>query len=248
MINDAVVYQANRPIAGVLPRFILPNHEMAEYFDNCGGAPEADLIAWATQFLPPYGRFVDIGSHCGTWSVTMGAARNADVVAFEAQAWLARLTRAGMALNDCNGVVHNVALSDTKGSTTMRLPKAVNYSTLTASISGGELIETGGASIMDNNHVIEEQGFIEIEVETRLLDSFWLEPDLIKIDVEGAELKVLRGAEITIAEHKPTILVECWQDERGQNKEELFRYLHDGLDYRSTQIDGWPEMHLCEPI
>lgn len=42
-------------------------------------------------------------------------------------------------------------------------------------------------------------------------------PDLIKIDTEGAEYQVLRGAERTLAEHHPRILLEvhgCAEDEQ----------------------------------
>lgn len=33
-------------------------------------------------------------------------------------------------------------------------------------------------------------------------------PDVLKIDVEGAEVKVLHGASVTIAGHRPIILIE----------------------------------------
>jgi hypothetical protein len=37
-------------------------------------------------------------------------------------------------------------------------------------------------------------------------------PDVLKIDVEGAEMKVLEGGHETIAKHKPVILVEGPKD------------------------------------
>jgi len=40
------------------------------------------------------------------------------------------------------------------------------------------------------------------------LDSFSISPDLIKIDVEGFELKVLQGSMKTLNNHKPIILIE----------------------------------------
>lgn len=45
-------------------------------------------------------------------------------------------------------------------------------------------------------------------VEVRTLDSFNLAPDFLKIDTEGHELFVLKGAEKTLREHKPAIIVE----------------------------------------
>lgn len=47
-------------------------------------------------------------------------------------------------------------------------------------------------------------------VEVRTLDSFDLRPTLLKIDVEGDELKVLTGAAETIRTHAPRIAVACY--------------------------------------
>lgn len=46
-----------------------------------------------------------------------------------------------------------------------------------------------------------------LPVEMRTLDSFGIKPDFIKIDVEGWEMNVLKGAEETL-KHKPVICVE----------------------------------------
>jgi hypothetical protein len=46
------------------------------------------------------------------------------------------------------------------------------------------------------------------KIQTRTLDSFNLSPDFIKIDVEGAGLEVLIGAEQTIMQYMPTIQIE----------------------------------------
>lgn len=48
----------------------------------------------------------------------------------------------------------------------------------------------------------------KITVEVRTLDSFELEPEFIKIDVEGFEYQVLLGAEKTINTHRPILLIE----------------------------------------
>jgi FkbM family methyltransferase len=49
------------------------------------------------------------------------------------------------------------------------------------------------------------------EVETITLDDFQEKeptPDIIKIDVEGKELEVLKGGEATLKEHQPDIFIE----------------------------------------
>jgi hypothetical protein len=47
-------------------------------------------------------------------------------------------------------------------------------------------------------------------------------PDIIKIDVEGAELKVLRGAQAMIMRSHPALMFECDQD---KDKEAVHIYL-----------------------
>ena len=75
-----------------------------------------------------------------------------------------------------------------------------------------------------------EDGSI-IEIETTTLDSFsrqsGLVPDVIKIDVEGAELWVCEGAEEIIAKRRPVLLFAThplWLPE-GQRIEDLFGLL-----------------------
>jgi FkbM family methyltransferase len=49
----------------------------------------------------------------------------------------------------------------------------------------------------------------EVKCQVRKLDDFDFNPYFIKIDVQGYELNVLKGAEKTIKAHRPILLIEC---------------------------------------
>jgi FkbM family methyltransferase len=81
---------------------------------------------------------------------------------------------------------------------------------------------TGEASLTADELVIENSWFLrdvpraspahfsimEVPVEVRRLDELELTPQYVKIDVEGAELSVLRGLDETIRRCRPIMLIE----------------------------------------
>jgi FkbM family methyltransferase len=83
-----------------------------------------------------------------------------------------------------------------------------------------------------------------VKVKTLRLDGFLkergLKPDFIKIDVEGAELQVLRGAEACLRAHKPKLMVEV-----TENKAEVETLLR-GLGYAIHREGDKPEW-VCLP-
>lgn len=82
-----------------------------------------------------------------------------------------------------------------------------------------------------------------------------LSPNLIKIDVEGAELQVLKGSAETLCSARPSIIlaVHPWWLPPGQTTEDLVRFLTDQAyvirDRFGNKVAGlgYGE-YLCEPL
>jgi len=70
---------------------------------------------------------------------------------------------------------------------------------------------------------------------------------LVKIDVEGLELRVLMGAlQVLRNNDLPRLFVECWSaDWYRDDKEKLLSFLED-LGYQIVRIRGYDDMLLAE--
>ena len=52
---------------------------------------------------------------------------------------------------------------------------------------------------------------------TVTLDALGYAPDLIKYDIQGHELRALKGSVETLKTHKPVVICECWRDGKRDN-------------------------------
>jgi FkbM family methyltransferase len=155
---------------------------------------------------------VDIGANFGMWTVRM-AALSHKCIAFEPIPALGRMLARGFGrLVE----VHGAALSDRRGTAKLRIPDLdTGYSTLDP------------ANVLRTH---EGRSVVEVEVHVATLDDFGLtNVGFVKIDVEGHEEAVLRGATETIARCRPNLIIEvedrhnagsvarvvAWMGERG---------------------------------
>lgn len=176
---------------------------------NYGEYCEKEWDTLKTLVLPNKD-IIEVGANVGSHSVSLAkaAARSGRrLLAIEPQPFVFQNLCANFALNGLMNVrADNVACSDVEGWVSFNQP---DYR---------ELNNFGGISM-------SETGQGNISVRCLPLDD--LVPDdfdvgLIKIDVEGFELKVLEGSRKTIARCRPIIYVE---NDRVENSKELIEWL-----------------------
>jgi FkbM family methyltransferase len=134
---------------------------------------------------------VDVGANFGMY-VSRLAKLSRHCVAFEPIPRFAHMLAVGFG----RGVeVHAVALSDQRGHANLRVPDLFSgYSTLDPANS----LDTRRDARID-----------VIQVPVRRLDDYEIQDvGFVKIDVEGHEEAVLRGAETTLAQSRPNLIVE----------------------------------------
>lgn len=186
-------------------------------------------------------RFVDIGANTGVLSM-LAAASNPElrVVAFEpVPAVLDRMREhVRMSRMEDRIEMRHEALSNTYGTAKIYVP---NHAAPV-----GASLRTGG---------LRGTGTIVIDVPVTTLDAVCADGprlDLVKIDVEGFEDKVLEGMPRILREHKPVLLVEALPDGPYQRVEELltphgyrFHHLVPGGPRRMPHITPDPRQ-ICQ--
>ncbi|MDH4074416.1 MAG: FkbM family methyltransferase [Acidimicrobiia bacterium] len=202
-------------------RRLAPRWYWGRYLEGARHEPELALV----PLLADRARTsVDVGASGGLYlSRLVGSSQRC--VAFEPRAPAAADLRAMVAALDLEVQVEEVALSDRSGTATMRVLSR----------------DRGRSTIEAANPMYDPDGsaLISYEVETRRLDDYGLgDVGFVKIDVEGHELAVLRGALATIAGQRPRLLVEVEERHRAGATIEVFDLLA-GLAYHGCFVlDG----------
>jgi FkbM family methyltransferase len=175
--------------------------------------------------------FVDVGSNVGQ---TIDAVRmhgwNCTIHAFEPNPLLCE--RLGAEYRDDHRLTtHCVALADQAGVLALTVPV---YRGLPFHGNASLDADCARRWMSRDNIFAFNPNYLRMEtfqVEVTTLDAMDLAPFFVKVDVEGGELKVLRGARKTIDRARPLLMLEG----AGQAGEEAF--LAD-LGYRPFRFDG----------
>lgn len=190
---------------------------------------------------------LDVGASYGTYTVALAwlVGHHGRVHAFEPRPRSRAVLRTVVRLlAPGNVTIHPVALSDTGGREGLVTPRR------------RWLVPVPGRSFLRGSLEPHRSGYYEgwdqefggaceIEVATDTLDRF-VERErpgrvrLVKVDVEGAELRVFHGAAATLSSHQPVLVCEV-EDRHtrkyGHDSDEVISFLA-GLGYRPHIYDG----------
>jgi FkbM family methyltransferase len=193
---------------------------------------EPDTIQWL-ESMPLKSVFLDVGANVGMYSMFAAVMRQAEVYAFEPESQNYALLNANIEANNMSGQVlaFPLALSDQS-----RMDRLY----LQGFVAGGSCNSFGEEVGFDLQQ--RSSGFVQgaysVSID-QLVDAGSLPlPDFIKLDVDGFEHKVLRGAAKTLANPKvKEILVELNTHlEEHRSVIEWLRSL--GFDYDERQAKG----------
>lgn len=185
------------------------------------------------------GNVVDIGAHIGTFSIPL--AKNfpdINFITFEVQTKVFEVLSDNIKLNKINNIkTYNVGLSDQTKQITISVP---DYD-LENNIGAFSL----SVDVRINNYEVKTIGTTE-SFDLVPLDNFKIKDILlIKLDVEGYELNVLKGAINTIRNNSfPPILFECWNWKFAEKKKEVFNFLQD-LGYSIKTMGNGNDHFAC---
>jgi FkbM family methyltransferase len=174
--------------------------------------------------VKPGDLFIDVGTFIDGWHSLLAARLGARVIAFEPVREHVKRFKEQVKLNQLDIQIEKVALSDKEGNATF--------------------YDSGGASSFSKEHgeIVNKYASRKITIMTRTLDSYKVKPTMIKIDVEGFEMNVIKGARKTLAKYKPTLIMELedkFLREAGSSENELIGFLRSlGYSFRMFSKNG----------
>ena len=181
-------------------------------FDLYGEYSEGEVDMFR-RLIKPEDTVVDVGANIGALTVPMSRMAN-KVIAFEPQHAMYYVLCANVAINNLTNVdCWLMAVSKERGSIdvpVIDIATKGNYGSLALNHEyEGEVITKAVPMVTLDSATLDKCGFI-------------------KIDVEGMEVDVLKGATETIKNNRPIL---CIEDDRPDQREELYELIWS-LDYR----------------
>ncbi len=230
MLRDLIqLVSQERVVRRRLPRefgghalFVSPDASLRFWRPGLGGADPL-LLRLAGELVAPGARVWDVGANVGLFAFAAAyrAGPGGEVVAVEADDWLTwLLRRSARSLPARYAPVHVVtaAASDAPGIAALCIARRGR--------AASHLRDVAGSSQAGGTRAVAHVAALALD---SLLASF-APPQVLKIDVEGAEARCLRGAERLLAEVRPTLLCEVAAGNAEAATEILRRHRYTILD------------------
>ncbi len=218
--------------------------------------------AFITAHLVPGETFVDIGANIGWFSLIAAQRGAGQVLAFEANRRTCKMLTESVQMSPWRDLIeiYNVALAPSAG--------VLNYEDIqSGNIGGGQVHQTDyrhtqNADIIADKYAATADAFGDAPmaaVPAASLDSLLADYEgkigLVKMDVEGSEPYVLRGAAQTLARHRPKLLIEFHKDKLefsgdcsiAQLTAQLSDFGYDLYDFQSdknTKLTGNDALYI----
>lgn len=208
-LSRGVVLERRLPAdLGGFAVLVSPDASLRFWFRDLAAADPV-LFDAARELVRPGDVVWDVGANVGLFSFAAAGLSRPDgrVLAIEPDPWLAQLVKRSAALNPDLGGRFNVlqaALTERAGDAVLHIARRGRAANYVAGFSPSS--QTGG---------VREALAVRAVTLDALLDG-WPRPDVLKIDVEGAEASVLRGARRLLHEVRPRILCEVSQANRDE--------------------------------
>jgi FkbM family methyltransferase len=174
--------------------------------------------------------FLDIGANYGVHSLLF-LAHNISTITFEPNSTCHAYLHETCKLNGYTPRLEHIAVGDCCDRVDLFYPKR---DTWLGSTNRDVVDETSGAMEL-----------ITEKVEQKTVDDYLPQMSnlrtLIKIDVEGNEISVLRGAQQTLKKVKPIVIFECFKQSEWNSISEFFRSMHykiSALPWRPTDRES----------
>lgn len=188
---------------------------------------EAPFVNYILENKNSIENFIDVGAYTGFYSVLVSKVSQAEVKCFEPNKKNLETIKANKETNNVQFNTIQRVVWDSK--------TELDFNS-----------DRGKSNVVQNRKAFSKQSVT--------LDGFIDDDniDLLKIDVEGAELKVIKGAESLIQKHRPVILLELHKSERlegfGYDSRDVINFLKE-LEYsiENKMHNNYDDLIIARP-
>ncbi|MFN3166344.1 MAG: FkbM family methyltransferase [Phycisphaeraceae bacterium] len=227
-----VTKSVTREMTGITGRFHVNSKQ--EYKVVAGGLSEPELRSAVFDLLRPDDVVFEIGAHIGSWSIYIAKrVVEGELHVFEPVPGNYEKLVANLDLNALNHVTaYACALGDTPGQASFYVPGN----------------NASGIGALHDNHKSQTRISVEVRTVDEVAAGLMRPPTFLKIDCEGAEAMVLRGARATLRQSVRCIFLEVHKPflkEQGEDADQMIRDLLDaGFVVRRRWGDESDARHL----